>query len=285
MALRAAASQIETNARGALASDDPEYLHQLRVGLRRLRSALRAFRGISHKKQAKRLRRALRKLAPELGPARDWDVLVQRLESAGAAPKLRARARRERAKAREAARRAIESKKFARVMAALRGMTAQETTRGLAPFAARALDRAHGKLLAHVAGGWDDAEERYAVRIRVKRLRYSCEFFAFAFPDPRTRDYVAALKELQATLGALNDIAVGRQLIGFEEDEAPLIEKLDAAWQAFAKRPPFWRAPGERPRRAATRSRSPERPARAPSGFRPPRKRGARRASGTARTP
>ena len=37
---------IEASARGALASEDPEFIHQLRVGSRRLRSALRAFRPI-----------------------------------------------------------------------------------------------------------------------------------------------------------------------------------------------------------------------------------------------
>src|SRR3954469_21288599 len=42
----AALTQIESNARGVLLSDDPEFLHQLRVGMRRLRAALRAFRGI-----------------------------------------------------------------------------------------------------------------------------------------------------------------------------------------------------------------------------------------------
>ena len=94
--------QIELNARGALLSDDPEFLHQLRVGLRRLRAALRAFRDVLPSKTTKKLKRALRKLSPKLGAARDWDVLVARLEAQRASPELlhKAQARRAAARAR-----------------------------------------------------------------------------------------------------------------------------------------------------------------------------------------
>ena len=50
----AALEQIERNARGVLLADDPEYLHQLRVGVRRLRAALRAFRACCKREAAER---------------------------------------------------------------------------------------------------------------------------------------------------------------------------------------------------------------------------------------
>ncbi len=240
---RATLEQIELNARGVLVSDDPEFLHQLRVGMRRLRAALRAFRAILQPEQTRPLIRALRKLSPKLGAARDWDVLVARLEADGASAKLLRKARARRARARRAARRAIVSKRFAGIGPAVRGLAVAESRDTLAQFGAAALARAHCKLTARADGAdWADAAVRHAVRIRVKRLRYSCEFFAPAFPSRLATPYIAALKDLQEILGALNDISVGRRLIGFDGDEAALLRRLAAAWPRLAKRPVFWRA-------------------------------------------
>lgn len=243
-AARAALAQVEVNARGALASHDPGYLHQLRVGLRRLRSALRSFRPILPRKKGKRLRRRLRELSPALGAARDWDVLLQRLSAAQAPADLKARANEKRAKARKRALDAIAAKDFARLVADARQLDPNEDGQSLSQFAAASLSRAHRKLMKAKAMRWRDAKRRHGVRIRVKRLRYACEFFAPAFPGKEARDYLAALKELQEIMGALNDIAVGRRLIGFDADEAALVSRLEAAWARFERRAPFWRAPG-----------------------------------------
>ena len=86
------------------------------------------------------------------------------------------------------------------------------------------------------------ASARHALRIRVKRLRYSCEFFAPAFPARRVTPYITALKTLQDILGELNDIAVGRRLLGVAGDEAALLRRLAPAWRALERRPVFWRA-------------------------------------------
>ena len=263
---RAALEQIERNARGVLSSEDPESLHQLRVGMRRLRAALRAFRPILPEKEAKRVRDALGELSPTLGRARDWDVLLERLNAAHAAGQLIARAQRKRAKARKKALRALASKKFARL-----SQTALEpaaTSQSLAEFGAAALERAHRKLMKEARGAdWKNPAERHAVRIRVKRLRYSCEFFAPAFANEQM---ISELKALQEILGELNDIAVGRRLVGFDADEARLLNRLELAWARFARRAPFWRV--QTLRGAARRIRSRESAARAPSGSRRPRK-------------
>jgi len=241
--VHAALARIEGRARGVLVSNDPEYLHQLRVGLRRLRSALRVFRDLLPGKQRKRLARQLRKVSHELGEARDWDVLVQRLEAAPKPPPLLSRASGKRDLARKAARKVLTSKRFAKLMEAARAIGARQSDENLADFAATALDRRYRKLMLSVRGTeWSDARDRHAVRIRVKRLRYACEFFAPAFPGDATALYVQALKELQRILGDLNDIAVARRLIGVDGAEAPLLRKLGPTWARFAKRRPFWRA-------------------------------------------
>ena len=241
----AALAQIELNAPGALASSDPEFLHQLRVGMRRLRSALRAFRGILPRKRAKRVVRALRRLSPVLGRARDWDVLLPRVVPTAV---IAARARIDR----EAAREALDSKSFRRLIEQTRALQPKETDEALREFAAAALERAHRKVMKQTDGiDWQDAAPRHAVRIRVKRLRYTCEFFVPAFPAKGSAGYVAALKELQTILGELNDNAVGRRLAHLEADDAQLLRRLAPAWASFEKRRPFWRAAARTPRRAA----------------------------------
>ena len=231
--LQESARAIEVNARGALRSEDPEFLHQLRVSARRLRSALRAFRPILPRKEARRLRSSLRKLSPALGRARDWDVLVGRL---GGNVKEQQAARRE-------ARRALQSKAFHKLVQRTRALQAEESTESLAQFGAAALSRVHRKLMKAARGiDWSDAAQRHAVRIRVKRLRYTAEFFADAFKG--STPYVSVLKELQRILGELNDIAVARRLVAAQADESALLRSLDVAWQGFAQQQPFWRARG-----------------------------------------
>ena len=82
------------------------------------------------------------------------------------------------------------------------------------------------------------------MRIRLKRLRYSCEFFAPAFDPRRGAAYVGALKTLQEILGELNDIAVAREKLpefSASAEEAALVAKLAPAWARFEKRAAFWR--------------------------------------------
>jgi len=129
-------------------------------------------------------------------------------------------------------------------VAEARAITAEESAQTLAQFGAAALARAQRKLFKHKDVHWGDPVERHAMRIRVKRLRYGCEFFAPAFSAKRAASYLADLKALQEILGELNDIAVGRRLVGLDADETELLRRLKGAWTRFAKRPPFWRAAG-----------------------------------------
>jgi len=247
------------------------------VGMRRLRAALRAFKPVLPSKKAKRLRRALRELSPTLGEARDWDVLVQRL-NAGRSRSLLSRAEKRRARARKKALAAIASKQFSRITARARTLEARATGGTLGELAAASLERAHRKLMKEArAVNWRDAAARHAVRIRVKRLRYSCEFFAPGFAGVGAAPYIAQLKALQEILGELNDIAVGRRLIGYDADEAALLGRLEDAWAGLLRLPQFWRAQDRTLRPAARRTARPDTRARARAGSRRPRKPASRR--------
>jgi inorganic triphosphatase YgiF len=261
----ASIAQAGANARGVVHAADPEYLHQLRVGLRRLRSALRAFRSLVG--TARPLVRRLRKLSPPLGEARDWDVFVAFLQEISAGRELLARARARRSGARRKARETAASSEFQLSLlralrwlySAPRSRRAATVARSLAAFGARSLERLQRKTLEQAQGlERRDVAARHALRIRVKRLRYGCEFFASSFPRASVRPYVESLETLQDILGELNDVAVGRRLLQtlgphasasrvrreLAMRERRLIASLEPAWRAFKKHRPFWRARG-----------------------------------------
>jgi CHAD domain-containing protein len=237
-------------------SREPEYLHQARVGLRRLRSALRAFAPILQ--QTGPLKRALRRLAPALGAARDADVLLATLEAAKAGPPALRAARAYRNQARAAIpHAALEGFLFQ----ALRWLDAKpwtETEHRLADFAAERLERLHGKVMQRPQLG--KAKGRHRLRVRLKRLRYACEFTAPAFAPAAVDAYVHRLRALQDILGDLNDLSVGRRRLrklgvarpaALARREARLRPKLAAAWKRFEALRPYWRPPARRPRPAA----------------------------------
>jgi len=278
----AALAQAGANARGVARGADPEYLHQMRVGLRRLRSALLAFRDLVPKKAAQPLVERLRALMPALGAARDWDVFcdglvqmgTQQPERAPAMAPLLARARAKRSAARRRARDVAASTELqAFLLRALRWINAARwkgraasAEGALGAFAAQSLDRLHRKALKQAHGiDWNDAERRHRLRIRMKRLRYACDFFAASFAGAAAQPYGKRLAALQDILGGLNDIAVARRLLAelaprgsapelaaaaahvrhaLAARERMLVISLGAAWAAFEKRPPFWRARG-----------------------------------------
>jgi CHAD domain-containing protein len=135
--------------------------------------------------------------------------------------------------------------------------------RSLARFAIEALDGLHAPALKQARGiDWGNAERRHRLRIRMKRLRYACDFFAPSFPGAAARPYLKRLGALQDILGDLNDIAVARRLLAelaprasgaglaaaaiyvrqtLAERERTLVASLEPAWASFEKRRPFWR--------------------------------------------
>lgn len=254
----AALAQAGANTEGVLESTDPEYLHQLRVGLRRLRSALRAFKPLLAAGAAKPLIRRMRKLMRVLGAARDWDVFVDWLEDTRAPGALLLHARRKQGAARRDARRLISSPEFQgfllRSLRWLHGSRRVTSSASLPEFAAdslQRLDRAARKQARRL--DWDDAGARHALRIRLKRLRYASDFFAPLFGPGTAAPYLERVESLQEILGELNDVAVARRLLRGLGDRGEIEEKLAArearltrrlgpAWRRFAGQSQFWQA-------------------------------------------
>ena len=229
----------------SMSGQGTEPVHQMRVALRRLRSAIALFRRAADSPALRETDLALRDLGRVLGPARDWDVFVTGTgrHVAGAFPadpavqRLVAAAARRR-RARNAALHAyIQDADYRRLgirlacLVAIRpweepsGEAASDPdgdaerrlkTRGLSlkSFAAHALRRRLARLLApgaDIAGLPEDA--LHAIRLQAKRMRYSAEIFALLFPRRATVRFIRRLATLQERLGQLNDAAVAAALM------------------------------------------------------------------------
>ena len=225
-------AQIGANADGVGVGADTEFLHQMRIGVRRLRSLIRLTRGVSATElptlpapQAEELRW----LAASLGPARDWDVFVDEVLPPIARSfrvrreltSIRIRAARRRAQQRAKAQEAVASPRFLQLLLALGAFFADIAQAATPDAAAPALAfattllgqreqklRKLGKRLPTATDG-----ERHEVRIAAKKLRYAAEFFSPLFPERRARAYVRSLSRLQSALGVLNDGASAERLL------------------------------------------------------------------------
>ena len=246
-----ALEQIRLNAAGFQRSADPEFLHQLRVGLRRMRAVLRAFRQVIPRRGAKVLARRIKRFSAPLGAARDWDVLCDAL---GRDRRLGIEVQARREAARRRARKAVRSARFAEVLGSAEALAASPIREvPLRELAVRVLGKSHRQVMKTARDvRWDDPARRHALRIRMKRLRYCCDYFS---PCYRGGDrYIATVRVLQDILGELNDVAVGRALLEemprvspalrakMKGREAGLIRRLPRAWRAFAAERPFWMA-------------------------------------------
>lgn len=239
---------FEANVEGALLSKDPEYIHQLRVALRRLHSAMRVFKPVVEQRFADELRC----LTGVLGEARDWDVLVAEslpallkgYSDAALGKKLLAAARRRAAACRAAARAALTSRRYALLVIALGGWlsvsdefvpaaepalneenaTAAAQAEDLSHFASREIRGRHRRLLDGVGAlAGVSPLERHRLRIDAKRLRYAVDFFSSLFSRRRVAQYLKTLAGIQEVLGKANDAAVAERLIASLAPPEPFI--------------------------------------------------------------
>jgi len=228
-------AHIQANEEGVLQGKDPEFLHQMRVALRRMRSALSLFKDLVPQEHTAALREELRWLTGELDAARNWDVfgdytlphiLAAFPEDAGLqavamqSDDLR-RVQDQRAQA------AVRAPRYHRLLLQLGAwlytqpwQTDAGDERTVAP------DRPILKFAARTLQKWDkklrqrgqqittlSPPERHQVRIAAKKLRYATEFFAALFPQRQVRRYRKTLAALQDVLGVLNDAATAIALV------------------------------------------------------------------------
>lgn len=263
-------SQLQANVPGAIARLDDEYLHQVRVALRRLRVTL-GMAGVLCQEDAElaTLRQELAALCRLLGRAREWDVFVADVLPAVAAREVILRnSERLRQQHHKHVHDALRALRFQRLLLRLCAWmneshladNAAKFPATLPYFAARVLRR-RGKQVNKLGREIEqksDAASLHEFRIACKKLRYSAESFASLYPKKGAKNYLAALAKLQDILGAIHDIAVVPSLLdelaikmpredfsavrdSIERDYASLIPKLGHAWKAFCRQGEFWR--------------------------------------------
>ena len=233
--LRSCMHQWCANQAAALDGGDPEGVHQMRVALRRLRSALSVFGRMFEPGRRAWRSGGAKAIVTSLGPARDWDVFLAELvapvraarPNEASLARLAEAAQAQRANGYAQARAAIEAPSYTRFMLQVGrwieacGWRAQAPAPGadwlgrpIAEFAVHLLGERHRKALK---GGRQFAQlsaaERHRVRIGLKKLRYATEFFQTLYAKKDTKPYLAVLKDLQDRLGHLNDVAVAERLL------------------------------------------------------------------------
>lgn len=249
-------AHLHANERGMLKGSDPEYLHQMRVALRRLRSAFDAFSPPVPELEIEPLALELKWLAASLGPARDWDVFVTEIlptiETEFGAGELRgfgARCSELRRDANARARRAVRSLRYQRLQLKFAGWIAVEGWRlsaeappddalrkPVTEFAAVVLEkryqqaRKRGRRLAERSPG-----ELHRLRIAIKKFRYATDFFASLYGGRAGGEVLKRLGRLQDILGAMNDAATVAGLMtqgfgGARGKRVPEAKRILARW-------------------------------------------------------
>ncbi len=201
----------------------------MRVATRRLRAFLRAGRPLLDRDWVEGLRAELGWLGRELGPARDLDVLVERIgtdvASLGPDAAVGAGLVAELVAEQEAARRVVvEALSSARYVALLDRLdevadpplSGSETT--LTEVWARQWKRTRGAVSALPPVPADD--ELHAVRIAIKRARYAAELAGHEL-GKKGAAFVDAAKDAQDVLGEHQDAHVAEERIVRWADATP----------------------------------------------------------------
>jgi triphosphatase len=278
---RACLEHLMLNERCLLATEAGEAVHQMRVAMRRLRSAIKVFKNITAGGDLDRVKSDLRWLLAHLGPARDAEVFLSEIvepvlaahpNDAGLAA-LRAHWRKDREAKLAAAIAAVGSRRYGAMILNLgrwvetgdwlgspEGPSRKRLAEPIEGFARRRVDKAIRRLLKE--GGVSlsrlSPEQRHAVRIRCKQVRYAGEFFASLVPRKGTKAFLAELSELQDILGKLNDIAMAGPKLSGRSAEAgssraaglvagwhqsrrtALLSETDKAWKRWRAMPTLW---------------------------------------------
>ncbi len=273
--IRACIRHFRLNEAGVVEARRMEALHQARVAIRRLRSALSLFKDLLADPESQGIRELLRGFSSHLGEARNLDVYLARAEAPEEGqpepdPDWIGKLRADREAAYDRVAKAFASKRYRGLMldllawaedGAWRKAEEPRLARPVEELAAAILDkrrrrvRRRGRDLAGI-----DAEARHQVRIEAKKLRYAAEFFSGLVEGKkdkkRLKAFLSATEHLQEALGELNDFETAKALhadraevgtLGLEtvlDEESREQELLDAAVAAhrtFSDKKPFWR--------------------------------------------
>jgi CHAD domain-containing protein len=230
--IRTLLNLVRCNEKGIAEDIDSEFLHDYRVGLRKVRSVVTLLAGIFRDEETVRLKAQLGELTKKTNKLRDLDVyllgkeeyfqLVPPITHVGLRllfSKLAAERREEQKKVQAF----IRSRGYVRQISALQklfgdaaklgsGPLAQEKTLALA---CRLILKRYRKVCRTARDIDENTPDPLLHRLRIhcKKLRYLMEFFTPLFPAEEIRQLVKALKNLQDNLGRFNDYSVQQHFL------------------------------------------------------------------------
>lgn len=236
--------QWQSNAAHASGQDGPEFIHQLRVSQRRLRSLIGLFEPALPAAFVTHWSASLKRNANRFGDARDLDVLDTELlpEVLGSTPherdglaELRRHVADERAAARERALQALDAAEQGRLqlglMSELLALPSNDLIGAvdLRLFAALQLERLRKRARKRLSRAHDLVPAHlHALRLAFKQLRYGVEFFAPLLPKKACAAYLARLTRTQNALGFINDLDVARARLATWGAQEPALREAAA---------------------------------------------------------
>ena len=252
--LRRLLDVVEANMPGALADVDSEFLHDLRVAVRRSRALQRELRGVFAPEPLRAYRDGFRELQLLTGPVRDLDVQLLEFgelaaglgEGAGAqvAPLRRLLAKRL-ARERRAMVAGLRSERTSALLANWREFLdalvdapegdRPDAARPIADVAAERIGKVYRQMVKMGRAIDDDSphEALHELRKKGKELRYLLEFFSSLYPPEIVRPMVTTLKDLQDVLGRFQDREVQADQLRALGDEVAAMEGGAAALMAM----------------------------------------------------
>ncbi|WP_414642319.1 CHAD domain-containing protein [Bradyrhizobium sp.] len=239
---------------------DSEGVHQLRVSLRRLRSAFDLMKSAGTWSKLEALRSEARWFTQNLSAARDWDIfrsstlptIAKACPSIAGFDALAQLAEGRRSAAYDTVRQVLADPRCARFVIELGGWIEARGWRSDVPpenltqlaepaikFAGRLLTERHMKALKRGRHFKSlGTEERHRLRLAIKKLRYAVDFLLPMYGHRKPiRRFFARLADLQEELGSYNDMATTSALLaGLNADasDGGTAAAAIAGWQAHA---------------------------------------------------
>jgi CHAD domain-containing protein len=197
-----------------------EYVHQLRLSVRRAVEAARVFSGLIEEAEYGELREKLRRIRLAADDARNWDVLCGRVSHGGYIPaKLLEQIKAGRRKVQEPITTAYQEyrteacgEKFEKLLEDVESHEYGEGKRRFVRHARKYLRPVVKKFLQAAQSDLTTYESLHGLRIRTKKLGYTMEIVAVAFAPAFRKKLYPQVALFENLLGTMNDHATERSM-------------------------------------------------------------------------
>ena len=244
-------THLQVNDVGLLLDQDDEYIHQVRVAIRRIRVSLKLFAKILPLDFVSHWSMVWRGIAKQLDDARNWDVfvaellplIVRDLSSSAALNNLQEFVKTQRSFAHDQVIQYIGNRSYSvqvisyteallnldvikdtTVQSDLMQQTGvvEKELLQMKPkeFATKILQRRHRQLHKKLMISRHTSEQFHELRLELKKLRYAMDFFNSFYPAKKVSAYLKPLTKIQELLGQMNDMVSAQALLSTSDQSS-----------------------------------------------------------------